>query len=254
MPTPRPSTPSFSSASVVLVHGAANSSAVWRFWRERLEARGHRVLTPDLRGHGRAACSDLGRVMMADYVDDVSTAARGLAEPPIVVGWSMGGLAALMYGAAHPVRGIVALGPSAPRQLLDSPRRAPLTPGVFGPEVYGIVDRTAAAQPTMPDLDAPEVAIALSSLGAESIMARQDRQRGIVVDPDKMTGPVLVVGGERDDTMQPAYCRRVADLFRGAYVEFEAASHWGLVLNRRALDRHLPAVLAWMEALGDRPA
>jgi catechol 2,3-dioxygenase-like lactoylglutathione lyase family enzyme len=26
--------------TVVLVHGAANSSGVWRFWRERLEAHG----------------------------------------------------------------------------------------------------------------------------------------------------------------------------------------------------------------------
>jgi pimeloyl-ACP methyl ester carboxylesterase len=80
----------WSAASVVLVHGAANSSAVWRFWREPLAARGRTVLTPDLRGHGAAPWADLGRVVMADYVDDIAAAARGLAEPPIVVGWSMG--------------------------------------------------------------------------------------------------------------------------------------------------------------------
>ncbi|HET9925901.1 MAG TPA: alpha/beta fold hydrolase [Methylomirabilota bacterium] len=233
---------------MVLVHGAANSCGVWRFWRERLAARGHRVLAPDLRGHGTAPCHDLGSVVMADYVEDISVAARGLAEPPVVVGWSMGGLAALMYGAAYPVRGVVALGPSAPRQLLDAPRREPLTPGVFGPEVYGVTDRGSVDQPTMLDLDREEVAIALASLGLESAMARQDRQRGITVDPEK-SGPVLVVAGERDQTMLPAYCRRVAHLFRGSYLEFEGASHWGLVLNRRALDRHLPDVLAWVDAL-----
>jgi hypothetical protein len=113
-----------------------------------------------------------------------------------------------MYAAAAPVRGVVALGPSARRELIDSPRREPLTPGVFGPEVYGITDRAALTQPTMPDLDREEVAIALSSLGPESAMARQDRQRGI-----------------------------------------QGASHWGLVLNRRALDRHLPDVLGWIAAL-----
>jgi pimeloyl-ACP methyl ester carboxylesterase len=186
---------------------------------------------------------------MADYVDDVRAAARRLAAPPVVVGWSMGGLAALMYAAAAPVRGVVALGPSAPRELIDSPRREPLTPSIFGPEVYGITDRTALTQPTMPDLDREEVAIALSSLGPESAMARQDRQRGIPVDPASMSGPVLVVGGERDETMRPAYCRRAAQLFRGRYLEFQGASHWGLVLNRRALDRHLPDVLDWIAAL-----
>ncbi|MGH7372654.1 MAG: hypothetical protein ACREJY_00370 [Candidatus Rokuibacteriota bacterium] len=101
----------------------------------------------------------------------------------------------------------------------------------------------------MPDLDAEETAAALASLGLESTMARQDRQRGIIVDPDEMSGPVLLVAGERDQTMLPASCRRVADLFRGPYLEFAGASHWGLVLNRRALDRHLPDVLAWVDAL-----
>ena len=161
----------------------------------------------------------------------------------------MGGLAALMYGATHPVRGVVALGPSAPRQLVDSPHRQPLTPGIFGPEVYGITDRASLDQPTMRDLDREEVAIALASLGPESTMARQDRQRGIMVDPAGMSGPVLVVAGERDETMRPAYCRRAAELFRGRYLELPGASHWGLVLNRRALERGLPDVLAWIDAL-----
>ncbi|HEY7651318.1 MAG TPA: hypothetical protein VIG07_00745 [Methylomirabilota bacterium] len=114
--------------------------------------------------------------------------------------------------------------------------------------MYGITDRTSLRQPTMPDLDGEETAIALASLGLESTMARQDRQRGITVDPER-SGPVLVVAGERDEIMRPASCRRAADLFGGRYLEFEGASHWGLVLSRRALDRHLPDVRAWIDAL-----
>ena len=74
-------------------------------------------------------------------------------------------------------------------------------------------------------------------------MARQDRRRGVRVDPASMSDPVLVVGGERDEIWRPAYCRRAAERFRGRYLEFQGASHRGLVLNRRALDRHLPDVL-----------
>ncbi len=235
---------------VVLVHGAANSSGVWRFWLEHLTARGHSCLAPDLRGHGHAACADLSRVVMSDYVEDVSGAVRDLSTPPVVVGWSMGGLVALMYGVTFPTAGVIALGPSMPGQLLESPSREPLVPGVFGPEVYGITDRAALAQPTMPDLDPEETRIALASVGLESSMARQDRRRGIPLDPDAMSGPALIVAGERDTIMPPSACRRLADFLNGSLLEFSGASHWGLVLSRRALDAHLPEVFQWLEALG----
>ncbi len=235
-------------APVVLVHGAANSSGVWKFWRERLQGRGYRTLAPDLRGHGQAPCPDLARVGMADYVEDIAGATVSLSTAPIVLGWSMGGLAALMYGLTHPVAAVIALGPSTPGPLLASPSTAPLAPSVFGPEVYGITDRRALTQPTMPDLDEEEVAVALASVGPESSLARQERQRGIFMDPQHMRGRVLIVAGERDDVIAPSACARTARFFGGDYLECPLASHWGLVLNRRALDTMVPDVLRWLDA------
>lgn len=239
--------------AILFVHGAANSSGVWRFWREHVESRGHRAVAPDLRGHGNAPCDDLSPVLMIDYVEDVRRAAAPLPAPPVVVGWSMGGLVALMYAVGHPVAGVIALGPSTPGQLLPAPSSEPLTPGTFGPEVYGIADPTALRQPTMPDLDEEEVGIALASLGPESAMARQDRKRGIPIDRARLGGPALVVAGERDETCPPATCHEVARFLGAAYVEFTGASHWGLVLNRRALDTHLPEVLGWLDRLRPVP-
>jgi pimeloyl-ACP methyl ester carboxylesterase len=184
---------------------------------------------------------------MADYVEDVAGAARALEAAPVVVGWSMGGLVALMYAVAHPVAAVIALGPSLPGPRLASASSSPLAPGVFGPEVYGIVDPHASEQPTMPDLDPDEVRTALASLGPESGLARQERKRGIPLDPRALRGPVLVVAGERDETVPPAAARALARFVGGRYLEFAAASHWGLVLNRRALDAGLPRVLAWLE-------
>jgi pimeloyl-ACP methyl ester carboxylesterase len=234
---------------VVLVHGAANSSGVWRFWRERLEAAGYPTCAPDLRGHGRAPCADLGRVSMADYVADVMAAVEGLPGPPVLVGWSMGGLVALMYGAVAPTLGVLALGPSTPGPLLERPAADPPAPGVFGPEAYGITDPGSPEQPTMPDLDAEEVAVALASLGPESGFARQERRRGIWFPPRGFAGGVLVAAGERDESFPPALCRRVARFLNADYLELPAASHWGLVLNRRALEKVWPAVLAWLARL-----
>jgi pimeloyl-ACP methyl ester carboxylesterase len=234
---------------VVLVHGAANSAGVWRFWRERLEAAGHPTVAPNLRGHGSAPCGDLGRVSMADYVADVAAAVRALPEPPVLVGWSMGGLVALMYGAVARTLGVLALGPSTPGPLLEEPASRPPAPGVFGPEAYGITDPGSPSQPTMPDLDAEEIGIALASLGAESAFARQERRCGVWFDPRGATGAILVAAGERDESFPPSACRRVARFLNAGYVELPGASHWGLVLNRRALDAAWPQISGWLGRL-----
>jgi pimeloyl-ACP methyl ester carboxylesterase len=236
--------------TVVLVHGAANSAGVWRFWRERLEARGCPTRALDLRGHGAAPCDDLGRVSMADYVADLQAVVAALPAPPVLVGWSMGGLVALMYAAVAPTLGVLALGPSTPGPLLEAPASAPPAPGVFGPEAYGITAVTSPMQPTMPDLDPEEIGVALASLGRESAFARQERRRGVWFAPRGVTGSILVAAGERDESFPPRACRRVARFLGADYVELPGASHWGLVLNRRALDAAWPAITAWLDRLG----
>ena len=93
----------------------------------------------------------------------------------------------------------------------------------------------------MPDLDREERLVALSSLGPESLLARDDRQAGIVLGP--LPCPLLIVLGARDAQWPRS---RYADLPMAAdWLEVDAA-HWGLVLNRRCLRELVPAVLAWV--------
>src|SRR5215831_15923492 len=85
---------------IVLVHGAANSARVWLFWQRELAARGWSSYAIDLRGHGESTACDLSRVSMVDYAADVSALASDLSPRPVVIGWSMGGLVAMMVAAA----------------------------------------------------------------------------------------------------------------------------------------------------------
>lgn len=90
---------------VLLVHGAANSSGVWRFWQEALAELGWSSHAVDLRGHGRSSGSIDGATM-SDYADDIAVAAARLSETPVVMGWSMGGLVAIMVAANGHARGM----------------------------------------------------------------------------------------------------------------------------------------------------
>ena len=230
---------------VVLVHGAANSARVWTFWQRELAARGWSAYAIDLRGHGDSDTIDLSHTSMRDYAEDVSLLVSQLKRPPVLVGWSMGGLVAAMVASEGTASACVLLEPSPPTRQCDE--SVELRTGEFGAEEYGIVSHDLDDQPTMPDLDREERRIALASLGRESRLARDERRRrGVVVKTVRC--PLLVVQGALDgENTSPSH----DDVWPGAdYLTVEGASHWGLALNRRALVRAIPAVLRWIESTG----
>jgi len=108
---------------MVLLHGIRAHAYVWSRAAPYLTPP-HRLLAPDLRGHGESAWSDEGygtpryAADLAAWVD-----AQGL-EPFVLVGHSAGGRVAVAYAAAHPQRVqclvVVDMGPDmAPPQPFD---------------------------------------------------------------------------------------------------------------------------------------
>jgi pimeloyl-ACP methyl ester carboxylesterase len=226
---------------IILVHGAANSALVWTYWQQTLAEAGWASYAIDLRGHGASAPLDLSRTSMRHYAADVVELAGQLARPPIILGWSMGGLIGMMACEATTAIACVGLAPSTPARTVDP--AAWLRVGVFTAEEYGITSDDPDDQPAMPDLDREERRIALASLGSESRFARDERQRGIVIE--SLPCPLLIVTGT-DDHQWPR--ERYDDLqLPAAHANIEGASHWGLVLSRRALKGIVPAVLVWLD-------
>ncbi len=228
---------------IVLVHGAANSAVVWTFWQRALAERGWVSYAVDLRGHGASTPCDLSATTMQDYADDVLSAVRGLdtGRGVVLVGWSMGGLVAMMAAQACRSRAVVGLAPSTPAAARDPEKM--IQHGEFGPEEYGITSDDPADQPAMPDLDLDERVIALASLGRESRHARGERAAGIVLEA--LPCPLLIATGTADRQWPRS---RYDDLPQPAeHLSADGASHWGLVLSRRTLTTLVPQVLGWLE-------
>jgi len=101
--------------AVILVHGAFCGGWAFELFRQPFEAAGYSCLAPDLRGHGAGAGrSAAAGVSIADYARDVAELIRGQAQPPILIGHSMGGLVAQMAAMRAPVRALILLAPSPP--------------------------------------------------------------------------------------------------------------------------------------------
>jgi pimeloyl-ACP methyl ester carboxylesterase len=86
---------------LILIHGGLVSSAMWQAMLPHL-VDGFRVITPDIRGHGRSTnpAGELSYPLIADDVAEL-IGALGLTRP-VVGGWSDGGQVALELGVRHP--------------------------------------------------------------------------------------------------------------------------------------------------------
>jgi pimeloyl-ACP methyl ester carboxylesterase len=241
--------------SILLVHGAANGAWVWDAWRAALKPYGWEVNVLDLRGHGRSLPADMNEVTMEVYVADLESVCGQIAavqgKHPVVGGWSMGGLIAMMYAAKTPdLPGLLLFAPSPPLEVqgkatLQELRGTPLTP--FGPELYGVhVDDPEESREAMPDLTDEEIARVLEhSVGAtESGLARRQRKSGISVP--SVNAPSMTVYGDQDAAIQPAHSRGVAAHLGGDSMMVPGAGHWGIVYSERIVSTIAPGVDNWL--------
>lgn len=104
---------------VVFVHSFGGSTAHWTEQLEHLRTD-RRAVALDLRGHGRSAAPEGDDYAIADLADDVGAVAdaRGL-ERFVLIGHSIGGVAAIAYAGEHPDR-------VAGLLLVGTPGRVPM--------------------------------------------------------------------------------------------------------------------------------
>jgi peroxiredoxin len=97
-------------ALVVFLHGGGQTRHSWGGTAALVAQRGWQTLTLDARGHGESAWSEAGDYRLESFADDVRLVLAGLDEPPVLVGASLGGLAAILLAgelAPGAVRGVV---------------------------------------------------------------------------------------------------------------------------------------------------
>ena len=91
-------------APVLLLHGGGQTRHAWRKTAEEIARTGRTAYALDQRGHGGSEWIESGAYAFADFAADLRTVADALAarsgQRPIVIGASLGGIAALLAEGA----------------------------------------------------------------------------------------------------------------------------------------------------------
>ncbi len=207
----------------VVVHGFTGSPYEMRPFAERLAARGVHVDVPLLPGHGTSV-EDMSRTSFPDWVAGAEAAYLGLVarhRRTFVLGFSMGGLIALMLAARHNVDGVIVV--SAPLRVRDPRARflplialvrkyePPIPPTPQSPHM----PTTACAAPPASPLS-PATLTGPSEMGSEERRTVSYSQKPVVciqslirlmqavraVTP-RVQAPLLAAYGANDHTAPP---------------------------------------------------
>jgi pimeloyl-ACP methyl ester carboxylesterase len=223
---------------VVLLHGFPLSRKMWVDQLAFLRPT-HRVIAPDLRGHGDSPAPE-GIYSMDQMADDVVGLLDGLGvtEPIVLGGLSMGGYVALSLVVRYPqrVRGLILLDTRAAADTPEAARtreetaRTVLREGSAGSIIETMVPRLFGK--TTLERHPEKIEPMLAVMERTSAQGVAGALRGMAIRPDrrsdlpKIPQPTLVLVGADDVISPPAEAREIAAALPEAKLEvIPAAGH-----------------------------
>lgn len=235
--------------AMVLCHGFTTTG---EFWREQVEpfSRTHRLVIPDLPGHGRSPSPPGRRYTIDAYADDLAQLFEALRiEDAVLVGLSMGGTIAqrfvLKQQAAHPrrLRGLVLVGATphglGPAVRVENVLQAIDRHGVEAAS-QAVIDRSfgSTASPALVEFARSEVVRTPAFVAREAIASLNEADSRAQLG--RIALPTLVVCGTEDAITPPAESRALAAGIPGAHlVLIEQAGHFPMLEQPARFDAAL---------------
>lgn len=225
-----------SGPTVIFIHGVLVDHRMWRPQVEALAPR-HRVCCLDMLGHGEAPNPN-GERMLDDFVGQVHDVVDALSDagPPILCGFSMGGLIAQAYAAQYHERlaGLILLSTVHDRSAEETATVIARFEGNVARGVEHAIESgtrrwfTAADHQNHPDV----IADVQRWMRDGDFAAKRKAHRVFVSSDAEVTGklgalscPALVMTGERDAGSTPAMARTMAEVIPDAELHILEDQH-----------------------------
>jgi len=250
--------------TVVLVHGGPGSYDHSYFKPDFGRLAGElQVVYLDLRGHGRSARHDPAGWSFELCADDLRAFCDALGiVKPVVLGHSMGGFVAMLYGARHPghAGGLILQSTFARfdlARLVEGFRRfggdevAELARRDYGGDPLSDEEWArvfAAFGPTVPSVDELARRIRNPELGAAGLELM--RSFDVVDDLRRITSSTLVCVGELDAVTPVAASVEIADALPGGLGRLEVIEGAGHFPWLDAPDQYFSTVRAFVATAG----
>jgi alpha-beta hydrolase superfamily lysophospholipase len=261
---------------LMLIHGAWLSSRSWENFADYFQKRGFAVSAPEWpRKQGdveelRAAADELKGLGLEEIVGHYEEQIRALAEPPLLIGHSFGGLIVELLLDRGLGRAGVALSPAPPKGILVLPFSSlkAAAPALAHPSkwhgivtltleefTYGFVNTFApeAAAAAYERYAVPETGQIFYEAGFANFHLNPPTE---VRFKNAERAPLLIVGAEKDNTVPASLSKKQYEKYERSpaqtdYLEFEGRPH--LLMAADGWEEVAAAIDSWLDGVLEAP-
>ena len=210
---------------LLFIHGGCHGSWSWQTFLPAFAASGWDCHALNWYGHNGSDAlpeDQFVRRGIADITEEIGHVAGRFDRPPILIGHSMGGLAAQKYAERHPVSALVLITPVVPAPVGGDIIELPVDMGQpWGPPPF-----EATLDLFFQGLSPEEARHYYPLLCPESPRAVFEATRWTVpIDKIRISGPILVIGAEHDILTPPSTSRALADFYGADYRYLRGRGH-----------------------------
>ncbi|NUU77790.1 alpha/beta hydrolase [Paenibacillus xylanilyticus] len=231
---------------LLFVHGAYTGSWMWSKYIPHFVQQGWTCYVMNLRSHYKSRVQDMTRVTFEDYLEDIQEIITECGEPPILIGFSMGGILSQKLAESAPLRGLVVIDSSLSQEILRSVPYAEadrITPGL-------IVPAPVRDEQTSIDESAEDIAFQCKYLAMESSQAFSTfsaffgTKDVVSINGESITCPSLVIKAVSSDE-EELRGRLTAKQLHAEYAGLWHTTHTGLLVGQRYMET-VEIILEWL--------
>ncbi|SHO44271.1 alpha/beta hydrolase family protein [Anaerocolumna xylanovorans] len=232
---------------LLFVHGAYTGSWMWSKYIPHFAEEGWKCYVMNLRGHYKSRAMDLTRVSFEDYLEDIKEIIAECGEPPVMIGFSMGGILCQKIAEMEAASGMVSMDSSICRQVYEKvPFKKPA--GNIPENIVPAPDRneSSSIDESAGDIEFQRKYLAMESAKALSACSISfGGTEGISIDNGVVTCPCLVIRTS-NNMEEEKRVRAEAEYFHAEYTGMKEATHTGLLIGQRYKEG-VDSILKWLE-------
>ncbi|WP_405157650.1 alpha/beta hydrolase [Paenibacillus sp. FSL H8-0283] len=230
---------------LLFVHGAYTGSWMWSKYIPHFVQHGWTCYVMNLRSHYKSRVMDMTMITFDDYLEDIREVLVKFNEPPVLIGFSMGGILSQKIAETVTLAGLVVIDASLSKEvheLIPYPESNRITPGIIMPAP--VRDELTSIDETAEDIAFQRKYLQTESAKAFATFSVLCGADGISINGDLIHCPSLVIKAvscEDEDQRGKLTAKQLDAEYAGLW----DTTHTGLLVGQRYMEP-VDIILGWV--------